>query len=144
MDKDKTRFILYQDLVYLSAMIITDFLKITEKYNLTEYNFIQGHLADIGLSGVFTGILYNHIKNKRNRFIPLVVPPILLTSWEIIEGFIPGQGTDPIDIACYFTGSITAYTGIEYFSTKEKRKKIKEQLKNIFRHRTQSLDKSLE
>jgi len=119
-------------------------LKITEKYNLTEYNFIQGHLADIGLSGVFTGILYNHIKNKRNRFIPLVVPPILLTSWEIIEGFIPGQGTDPIDIACYFTGSITAYTGIEYFSTKEKRKKIKEQLKNIFRHRTQSLDKSLE
>jgi len=52
MDKDKTRFILYQDLVYLSAMIITDFLKITEKYNLTEYNFIQGHLADIGLSGV--------------------------------------------------------------------------------------------
>lgn len=126
--KEEKEFALKQIDPYFGAVLFGEALKVTNMLNLTSYNFLQGHLSDFALSAEATSVLLcMYGDSKLGRFVSVVAPATAFTVHEFMQPIykIPSPYTDPIDIACYFGGSILAYLGVKAFGKKENREKIR-------------------
>jgi len=138
--KQEKEFARRQILPYLGAVLFGEALKVTNALNLTDYNFLQGHLSDFALSAESTScLLAMYGDSKLGRLVSVLAPATALTIHEFMQPIykIPTPYTDPVDIACYFAGSITAYLGVKAFGTKENREKIRNFVTNVnpFKHK---------
>lgn len=98
-----------QMLIVLLFILFGDSFKWGNLFGITEYNWIQGHFADIGLTAQFTTAAYYLFGHKRTS-VPLVLllPPLAFTSYELMQF----PHTDYVDVACYFGGSAVALCSI--------------------------------
>ena len=111
------RFIEIQALLILIFILFGDSFKYGNMFGITQYNWIQGHFADIGLTAQFTTFFYYLYGHKRfGPYMSISLPPLLFTLYE----FMQYPNTDPIDIVCYFFGSIAALISISLFKNKMK------------------------
>ena len=86
-------------------------------FGITQYNWIQGHFADIGLTAQFTTFIYYLYGHKRfGLHVSISLPPLLFTLYECMQY----PNSDPIDIVCYFFGSIAALMSITFFKYRTK------------------------
>jgi len=92
-------------LVILIFILFGDSFKYGQILGLNRYNWIQGHFSDIGLTAQFTTALYYIYGHKQSIIFPIVIlPPFSFTLYELTQY----PNSDPIDIACYFLGSMIA------------------------------------
>ena len=111
------RFIEIQALLILIFILFGDSFKFGNLFGITQYNWIQGHFADIGLTAQFTTFFYYLYGHKRfGPHLSISLPPSLFALYECMQY----PNTDPIDIVCYFVGSIAALTSITIFKYKMK------------------------
>ena len=101
-----------QMLIILLFILFGDLFKWGGLFRITEYNWIQGHFADIGLPAQFTTAMYYLLGHKR-RSIPLVLllPPAAFTFYELMQF----PRSDYIDVACYFAGSAIALCSLSLY-----------------------------
>ncbi|MBN1846215.1 MAG: hypothetical protein JW810_11065 [Sedimentisphaerales bacterium] len=96
-------------LIILLFIFFGDAFKWGDLFNITQYNWIQGHFSDIGLTAQCTTALY-YLFGHRSRSIPFAfaLPPLAFTCYEIMQY----PHTDYVDIACYVAGSAMALGSI--------------------------------
>lgn len=101
-----------QMLIILLFILFGDSFKFGRMLGITEYNWIQGHFADIGLTAQFTTAMYYLFGHKRKSLpFVLLLPPIAFTFYECMQ--YPRM--DYVDIACYFGGSAIALCSVTLF-----------------------------
>lgn len=106
---EQRRYCEKQMLVILIFLLFGDSFKWGNLFGITEYNWIQGHFSDIGLSAQFTTAIYYLSGHKSwGKYISTFVPIVALTSFELLQY----PKTDPVDIFCYFLGSFAAISSI--------------------------------
>ena len=91
-----------QMLIILIFIFFGDAFKWGGLFGISEYNWIQGHFSDIGLTAQFTTAIYylkGHI--KKSLYFALFIPPLLFSLYEVFQY----PHIDPVDIICYFSGS---------------------------------------
>lgn len=99
------RFAERQMFVILVFILFGDSFKYGNLLGLTRYNWIQGHFADIGLPAQFTTVLYYILGHTRlGPIVAFLVPPLAFTLFELTQY----PNSDPVDILCYFSGSVAA------------------------------------
>jgi len=105
----------WQMLITLLLILFGDSFKWGGLFRITEYNWIQGHFSDIGLTAQFTTALY-YLLGHRRQSIPfvLLLPPIAFTFYELIQY----PRTDCVDIVCYFVGSSIALFSVSLYRYK--------------------------
>lgn len=102
----------WQMLIVLLFILFGDSFKWGGLFGISEYNWIQGHFADIGLTAQFTTAMY-YLFGHNRKSIPfvLLLPPVAFTFYE----FVQFPRTDYADIACYFGGSATALCSVSLY-----------------------------
>ena len=102
----------WQMLILILFIFFGDSFKFGRLLGVTEYNWIQGHFADIGLTAQCTTALYYLFGHKRKSLpFVLLLPPIAFTFYE----FMQYPHMDTVDIACYFGGSTVALCSVTLF-----------------------------
>jgi len=126
-----------QFLLYGGLCILNDILR---EFNANPSPFLNQHLFDFGIGGAFTSYYYPFMsdilpKYKDSKLIQagsMILPTIILSAYEFASKNQEILGTyDPKDIVAYALGSTVAHVSIKLFSTKEKRKKVKDFFKKI-------------
>lgn len=102
----------WQMLIILLFIFFGDSFKFGRLLGITEYNWIQGHFADIGLTAQCTTALY-YLFGHTRKSLPfvLLLPPIAFTFYEGMQY----PRTDYVDIICYFGGSAMALCSVTLF-----------------------------
>jgi len=106
------RYCEWQMLIILLFIFFGDSFKWGGIIGITEYNWIQGHFADIGLTAQCTTAMY-YLLGYKYKSIPfvLLLPPVAFTFYE----FMQFPSTDYVDIACYFVGSAIALCSVSLY-----------------------------
>jgi hypothetical protein len=102
----------WQMMIILLFILFGDSFKWGGLVGITEYNWIQGHFADIGLTAQFTTAMY-YLFGHKKKSIPfvLLLPPAAFTFYELMQF----PRTDSADIACYFAGSAIALCSVSLY-----------------------------
>jgi hypothetical protein len=102
----------WQMFIIILFIFFGDSFKFSRLLGITEYNWIQGHFADIGLTAQFTTAMYYLFGHKRKSLpFVLLLPPIAFTFYECMQY----PRTDYVDIACYVGGSAMALCSVTIF-----------------------------
>ena len=102
----------WQMLVILLFILFGDSFKFGRLLGITEYNWIQGHFADIGLTAQCSTAMYYLFGNKRKSIPPILLfPPAVFSLYELSQ--FPYH--DYTDIICYFAGSAIALSSVSLY-----------------------------
>jgi len=102
----------WQMLIILLFILFGDSFKFGRLLGITEYNWIQGHFSDIGLTAQCSTAMYYLFGNKRKSILPvLLLAPAAFTLYELSQ--FPNH--DYIDIICYFAGSAIALSSVSLY-----------------------------
>jgi hypothetical protein len=110
----------WQMLIILLFILFGDSFKWGGLIGITDYNWIQGHFADIGLTAQCTTAMY-YLFGHKHKNIPfvLLLPPVAFTFYE----FMQFPHTDYVDITCYFGGSAIALCTVSIYRCRLNRQK---------------------
>ncbi len=97
---------------YVGLTLYGEFLQTLAREGSRDYTWAQGHLSDFGLSAMATSVcLMAPTKHKVVRSFLSLASPLAFTFHEYYPILAPEEGIkDMQDIACYFGGTLLAYT----------------------------------
>ena len=103
---------LIQSMGYGALTLYGESLQMLARQGSRDYTWAQGHLSDFGLSAMATSVcLMAPTKHKVVRSFLSLATPLALTFHEYYPIIAPEEGIkDMQDIACYFGGTLLAYT----------------------------------
>ncbi|MBN2028900.1 hypothetical protein JW824_01535 [bacterium] len=120
LPKKLKRYSEWQMLIILIFILFGDLFKWGHLFRVTQYNWIQGHFSDIGLTAQFTtAIFYLRGHKEKGSYYAFFFPPFFFTLYEMTQY----PNSDPVDILCYFLGSGIALMSLKVYQNKLNRKR---------------------
>ncbi|MFA6461411.1 MAG: hypothetical protein WCV90_04025 [Candidatus Woesearchaeota archaeon] len=124
---------LMQYLVYTGTLLYGEHLQSLARAGVRNYDWMQGHLSDFGLSAQFVSLGQIAFgDSKLGKTLSAVAVPTALTIHEFFPLLVPREGCfDLQDIACYYAGAGLAYLTSEFVDS-NKSKELIHRLKSRF------------